>query len=237
MIKSRIAVAGALLAAAGAANAAGLTVTPTIATDYDFRGVSQTEATPDRGDVLPFDPAFQLGATYAFESGLYASIWGSNVDFSYDDGEGGTVNSKPDIEIDYSVGFAGGDAAESFGYDLGVIYYTYPSASSYNTFEVYAGLSKGIFSGKLWYSDDYASTNNSGFYLEGNAGIPLPMDFTLLAHVGMADLQHSDSVTDYSIGVGKSFGNFATNLKFIDGTDHYDGRFVFSVSTTLPWAE
>jgi uncharacterized protein (TIGR02001 family) len=235
MIKSRIAVAGALLAAAGAANAAGLTVTPTIATDYDFRGVSQTDSNADRGDVLPFAPAFQLGANYSFESGLYAGIWGSNVEFS--DGEGGEL-SKPDFEIDYTLGFAGGDAAESFGYDVGVTFYTYPSAGSFNTWEVYAGISKGMFSGKLWYSDDYFSSNDSGYYLEGNVAVPLPMDFTLLGHAGISDGDYySDSITDYSIGVAKSFGNFATNLKFVDGTDHYDGRFVFSVSTTLPWAE
>ena len=53
MIKSRIAVAGALLAVAGAANA-GFTVTPTIASDYDFRGVSQTDPTQD-GDIA-FQP-------------------------------------------------------------------------------------------------------------------------------------------------------------------------------------
>ena len=76
MIKSRIAVAGALLAVAGAANAGTFTVTPTIATDYDFRGVSQTN--PDQDGM---DPAFQLGGTYAFDNGVYAGIWGSNVDY------------------------------------------------------------------------------------------------------------------------------------------------------------
>jgi uncharacterized protein (TIGR02001 family) len=235
MIKSRIAVAGALLAAAGAANAAGLTVTPTIATDYDFRGVSQTNANPDRGDVVPFEPAFQLGANYNFDNGLYAGVWGSNVAFS--DGEGGEL-SKPDFEIDYTVGFAGGDAKESFGYDVGATYYTYPSASSLNTVELFAGISKGYLSGKLWYSNDYQSSKDSGFYLEGNGAFPLPMDLTLLTHVGVTDGDFvADSIIDYSVGVAKNFGNFSTNLKFVDGSDHYDGRFVLSVSTTLPWAE
>src|SRR5215207_637046 len=103
MIKSRIAIAGALLAVTGAASAAGLSVTPTIATDYDFRGVSQTN--PDQDGI---DPAFQLGVNYGFENGLYLGLWGSNVDFGPGD---------PSVEVDYTVGFAGGDAAESFGWD------------------------------------------------------------------------------------------------------------------------
>ncbi len=231
MIKSRIAVVGALLAVTGAASAAGLTVTPTIATDYDFRGVSQTN--PDQDGI---DPAFQLGVNYGFENGVYLGLWGSNVDFGPGD---------PSIEIDYTAGYAGGDANESFGYDVGVTYYTYPSAGSINTAEIYAGLSKGWFSGKLWYSDDYYSTDNSGFYLEGNASIPLPVEgLNLLAHVGVFDMQHAKSVTDYSIGVGYNFGKFATTLKYIDGSDFIrdasddiDNHVVLTVSTTLPWAE
>ena len=103
MIKSRIAMAGALLATAGSAYA-DFTVAPTLVSDYDFRGVTQTLE----------DPALQLGLNYAHDSGFYAGLWGSNVDF----GPG-----KPDVEVDAFVGFAGGDAAETFGYDVGIVYY------------------------------------------------------------------------------------------------------------------
>ena len=95
MIKSRIAMAGGLLAVAGSAYA-DFSVTPTLTSDYDFRGVTQTLE----------DPAIQLGLNYNHESGFYAGLWGSNVDF----GPG-----KPNIEIDAFAGFAGGDAAETFG--------------------------------------------------------------------------------------------------------------------------
>ncbi|MEO8309510.1 MAG: TorF family putative porin [Pseudomonadota bacterium] len=231
MIKSRIAIAGALLAVTGAASAAGFSVTPTIATDYDFRGVSQTN--PDQHGL---DPAFQLGVNYGFENGVYLALWGSNVDFGPGD---------PSLEIDYTAGYAGGDAVESFGYDFGAIYYTYPSAGAGNTLEIYAGLSKGWFSGKLWLSDDYYSTGNSGYYLEGNAAIPVPSveGLSVLAHVGMFDMQHAGSVNDYSIGVGYNVGKFATTLKYIGGSDNVrdddslGNHVVLAVSTTLPWAE
>lgn len=234
MIKSRIAIAGALLAVTGAASAAGFSVTPTIATDYDFRGLSQTERDQDGSD-----PAFQLGVNYGFENGFYAGIWGSNVDFGPGD---------PNVEVDYTVGFAGGDAAESFGYDVGVTYYTYLGAGEGNSAEIYAGLSKGWFSGKLWYSNDYASTDDSGFYLEGNVAIPVPAleGLSVLAHVGYADGDFQDnafggSLTDYSIGVGYNVGKFSTTLKYIDGDApggaDWNNRVVLAISTTLPWAE
>jgi len=60
MIKSRITLAGALLAVAGAANA-GFSVTPTVTSDYDWRGISQTME----------DPAFQLGVNWTHDSGFY----------------------------------------------------------------------------------------------------------------------------------------------------------------------
>jgi uncharacterized protein (TIGR02001 family) len=222
MIKSRIAVAGALLAVAGAANA-GFSVTPTIASDYDFRGVTQTLE----------DPAFQLGLNYNHESGFYAGVWGSNVDF----GAG-----KPDIEVDLFTGFAGGDAAETFGYDLGIIYYAYPSASSLDTIEMYAGISKGWLAGKLWYSPNIASSSSSGWYVEGNATIPLPQNFSLLGHLGytFGDASWSGPLkdTDYSLGVGYAAGKFNLAAKWVDGDGALKGRnqVVVTVSTTLPWA-
>jgi uncharacterized protein (TIGR02001 family) len=239
MIKTRLVTAGALLALAGAAHA-DFSVTPTVASDYDFRGISQTAK----------DPAFQLGATYSHESGFYASVWGSNVDFG---------GSKPDVELDYILGFAGGDSEASFGYDIGAVYYTYVSAGSVNYPEIYAGISKGWFSGKVWYSPDVADTTS--WYTEANGSFPLPQDFSLSAHLGYSFGNYWDSLdskyVDWSVGVARSFGNFDASLKYIDGSDlvdldslgsafcqtqgvncnvfSTDKKVVLSVSTTLPW--
>jgi uncharacterized protein (TIGR02001 family) len=138
MIKSRLMVAGTLLAMSAAVSAE-VTVTPTVATDYDFRGISQTTK----------DPAFQLNLNYAHDSGFYAGVWGSNVNFGPGD---------PNVELDLFAGFAGGDAEASFGYDVGAVYYSYPSASPANYTELYAGITKGWFGGKFWFSPDIADT-------------------------------------------------------------------------------
>jgi|SRR6478736_1000022 len=223
MIKSRITLAGALLAVAGAANA-GFTVTPTVTSDYDWRGVSQTME----------DPAFQLGVNWTHDSGFYVGAWGSNVDFG---------TSKPDFEIDAFAGFAGGDATESFAYDVGVNYYGYPDGGSAAFTELYAGITKSIFGAKLWYSPEYGAGTKSAMYAEGNVNYPLPSGFSVLAHVGYSfgkTFSDSDSeYVDYSAGVGYAVKNINLTLKYVNSNDLNGlGRnaWIGSISTTLPWA-
>jgi uncharacterized protein (TIGR02001 family) len=230
MIKSRIAASAALLALAGAAHAGSFSVTPTIASDYDWRGVSQTDPDQD-GDV-----AFQLGGTYSFDNGFYLGAWGSNVDFGPGD---------PNLEIDYYAGFAG--MTDSFGYDVGVNYYSYPGASDGNFFEAYAGISKEWFAAKLWISPKYAGDfgDDPGYYLEANVNYPIAAveGLSFLAHLGYtagdgAENVFGDTYMDYSAGVGYSYNNFNLAVKYIDtdidGQDR--GAVVASISTTLPWA-
>src|SRR5262245_32928497 len=112
-----------LLSAAGAAQA-GVSSTWTLTNDYDFRGFSQSAK----------DPAIQASLDYAHDSGWYIGAWASNVDFG---------TSDPDIEVDYYTGFTFGDAAEGVGFDLGLVYYTYPSESDANYLEAYASAAHG----------------------------------------------------------------------------------------------
>ena len=233
MIKSRIAMAGALLAVAGAANA-GFEVTPAITTDYDWRGISQTN--PDQDDDLK--PAFQLGLNYAFDNGFYLGGWGSNIDWGPGD---------PNVELDFFGGYAGG-SDETFNYDLGVNYYSYPSAGSSNFVELYAGISKGWFSSKLWYSPEFAGkhTSESAFYLEGNVSVPLPQGLSALGHVGHSFGNYfktygptggiGKSYSDWSVGLGYDINKFSLSVKYVDGSDGLNGRFIGMISTTLPWS-
>jgi uncharacterized protein (TIGR02001 family) len=236
MIKKALLAACPLLLAAPVTQAVEWSVTPTIVSDYDFRGITQTAG----------DPAFQIGATVTGESGLYGFGWASNIDEdSYPDA---------DFEVDLGFGFAGGDSETSFGYDLGVTWYTYPGNSDFNYFEVSAAVTKNWFMAKLWYSPEFAGVDDaSAYYIEGNGTFPLPQDFGLVVHLGYSGGDFWDDADseyfDFAVGVTKSFGNFDLALKYIDGSDleALDGtpddiftsesKFVLSVSTTLPWGE
>jgi uncharacterized protein (TIGR02001 family) len=228
----RILAALGLLSAAGAANAE-LSSTWTLTNDYDFRGSSQSAK----------DPAVQASLDFAMDSGWYIGAWASNVDFG------------PDVDVDYEVdvytGFSGGEE-DGLGWDVGFVYYAYPDESDFNYPEIYGTLSYGIFSGGLYYSNDWVNSGENSMYLTVDAGIPLPRDFALNLHAGYSFGDFFDDAdakyVDYSIGVGYTIGNFGLELKYVDTdlsgdediTDdvfNTEGRVIFNVSTTFPWDE
>jgi uncharacterized protein (TIGR02001 family) len=107
-----VALCGALMTAALPSTAsAQLTGTASLTSDYVWRGSSQTRE----------DPAVQAGLKYAHASGLYASVWGSNVKFRPDNGAG--------TELDLAVGWAG-KIADDWALDAYLLRYQYPSADT-----------------------------------------------------------------------------------------------------------
>lgn len=220
-----------LLGAATAANAE-VSSTWTLTNDYDFRGASQSAK----------DPAIQGSIDYAADSGWYVGAWGSNVDFGDD----------IDYEVDLYTGFSGG-VEDGLGWDVGFVYYAYPDDSDANYPEIYGKLNYGLFSGGLYYSNDWINSGENSIYLTGDVSVPLPQDFSLNLHAGYSTGDYfSDLHTeyfDYSVGVGYTVGNFDLGLKYVDtslddgdewfsGDDinNTEGRVIFSISTTFPWA-
>lgn len=242
----RILAALGLLSAAGAANAE-VSATVTAASDYIYRGITQTSE----------DPALQASVDYANESGWYIGAWGSNVDF----GPGDPAN----IEVDFYTGFSGGEE-DGLGWDVGITYYTYPDESDYNFPEIYGKLSYGIFSGGLFYTNDWLNSDVDSLYLNGGISVPFADAFTFNVSAGYSfgdayedidvselgdgsDLRNTDYF-DYSIGVGYTLGNFELALSWIDTTldsgdplfssddvFNSEGRVVFTIATTFPWAQ
>ena len=91
------------------------------ASDYIWRGMTQTDG-----------PAMSGGFDYEAESGFYAGIWGSNVNFN--DGAGS--------ELDYYFGY--GFEVNGIGVDLGYVAFDYPENNTGLDFEeVVLGLSMG----------------------------------------------------------------------------------------------
>jgi len=227
-----------------AAQAAEFSFTPTLTNDYDFRGISLSNQ----------EPALQLSFDVAFDSGLYGFVWGSNTDFGV---------PGVDTEIDFAVGY-GNSINDRFSYDLGIVMYTYIGGSEFNYPEIYAGVEAAVsesftVGGKLWYSNDYAASDEAGTYVEVNATYALPIwDMGLTLHAGYSAGDYWDlvedrngnpvgSYVDYSVGLTKDVGNLSFALKYVDGSDlddvpgsnlnSTDRRVILSLSTTLPWAE
>lgn len=181
--KIAIAVGAAVMGLSGIAQAE-LSANIGATSNYLWRGVSQT------GD----EAAISGGIDYANESGFYAGNWISTL---------GETNGE---ELDLYAGFSG--EANSIGYDVGVIYYAYPSGEDADFTEIYGSLSFGPVSGGIAYTVDKESgVDENDLYYHLSAGTDLGDGWSLSGTVGYYDMEADDM--DYSHGqidVSKSMG-------------------------------
>jgi len=190
-----------------------------LTSDYYFRGVSQTNN----------DPAIQGGFDWSHDSGVYAGVWASNVDF----GDATT------LEADLYAGISG--EASSLGYDVGLIYYYYDDVSGTGSkpYEVYINGSYSVLSVGYAYSPKFFSDEES-HYISAGLDFELPSEISLSASVGrsLGDAYGNDEFTDYKIGVSKSLGGLDFDLSYV-GNDHdsnadtYDNKVIFTVSKSF----
>lgn len=186
----------------------------TIASDYRFRGISQTFR----------QPALQGGLDYAHSSGFYLGNWNSNVSgISYPNGAG--------LEMDLYGGYK-----KSIGdvtLDVGTLYY-YPAArwvsgasnGKLDNWEVYGGASWKWLSAKVSYSlSNYFGLNNGAatnffarrdggaalstrgdskgtLYFDVSANYEVIPKLTLNLHIGYTDVKNYNELDymDYKLG-------------------------------------
>ena len=171
------------------------------ASDYVWRGMTQSDG-----------PAIQGGFDFEDESGFYAGIWGSNVNFN--DGAGS--------ELDYYAGY--GFSLGEVGVDIGYIAFDYPQNQTGLDFEeTYLGLSLG----------DLGLTLASGL-----DGAP---DYTevsyALGSVSLAYGEYDDYGDNITVSYSFSCGSYEYGVTAYDFSDsgygaEEDGIY-FSISTSL----
>jgi len=194
----------------GAAVAEGPEISGNVAitSDYRFRGISQSDR----------DPALQGGFDYAHESGFYVGTWASSIDFGTSD----TGGSGGSVEWDFYGGF-GKDINDNMSFDVGYIYYYYPSHNwsvDLNYQEFYGSLSFYGATVGVVYSDDYFQQTEDFWYFYGDYGLPLGDIFSLDAHVGFNDADDAfgtgGSYLDWSVGVSASAVGLDFSLAYVD---------------------
>lgn len=222
LLTSLILVALAAPSVAMAEDASPVSVNVGFTTDYIFRGISQTSASP----------AIQGGVDYAHDSGFHAGVWASNVSWISDF----TPGISSSLEVDTYFGF-GNSFAEDFSYDVGYVRYNYPGSNypvgyvKADTDEVYGSLGYKWFTAKYSYGlgkflgvSGAAGTN----YIELGASVPLAdSGFTIDAHIGkqtykgnaadaLALAGTTPTYTDYKLAVSKDFGDYSFALAYTD---------------------
>lgn len=214
-------VSASVLAAAMLAPAAHAEVTANVAltTDYVWRGVSQN---------TDESPALQGGFDYGHESGFYAGVWGSNVQFGGDES----------LELDLYGGW-GTELESGLGLDFGVIRYSYhggTNASDLDFTEFYAGVSYAGF------GFTYSVGDELGDQFEASYGYDFE-SVSLAVAYGNYDVSGDDDDYDYySAGVSGSFGGesdigwdisyygTSSDAEALFGSDISDDRVVFTIS-------
>lgn len=124
--------------------------------DYVWRGSSQTREAP----------ATQASIKYSFDSGIYASVWGSNVKYLPTNG----ASSEFDLALGYR-----GVITPAWQTDLALVRYQYPDADTdLNWNEFNANLIwQEKYSLSVGYSPDAMASATQGTWVQLGAQIPL----------------------------------------------------------------
>ena len=218
-----------------------------IASDYRFRGISQTYT----------GPAIQGGVDYAHASGLYLGNWNSNVSSILFSGGSG-------IEMDFYGGWK--KSFGDFGLDIGSIYYYYPNAefntntgsaggsAEFDNWEVYIGGTWKWLSAKLYYAlDDYFGLGNvqagDGYFLHKDTGAPLggkgdsngttyidlgvtyPVSdkLSIVGHYGMLKVKNYGDLdyNDWKVGATYDLNGWVFGAAYVDSDASSDWYYTF----------
>lgn len=238
MKKTSIILSAALAAAAALPSLAfaddGLAYNIGAVSDYRYRGITQTR----------LKPALQGGLDYT-KGPFYLGAWASTIKWIKDAGTISSVDTgSANLEVDLYGGYKG-EIAKDVGYDVGGLFYWYPSnkygnidgGTNANTFEVYGAITSGVFTAKYSHSlTSLFGTGGSGGlpkstgsgYLDLSATFDLGSGFSVTPHFGHQEVRHYGAATynDWSVTLTKDFGGGFTGTAAIVGTDADKDLFV-----------
>lgn len=208
-----------------------------IASDYRFRGVSQTDK----------EVALQGGVTISHESGAYVGFWGSNL-------AGWGTFLGANLETDIIAGFKF-PVAEGATLDVGVTYYMYPGGlDTTDFFEPYIKLSGTVGPATLTAGVAYAPKQEAlgrvypnaasqdptsgiptfpgdkedNLYVSGDAVVAIPdSPISLRGHIGYSDgndglgpngtsLAPTGKYWDWALGADLTFKGLTLGVSYID---------------------
>jgi uncharacterized protein (TIGR02001 family) len=181
-----------------------------LTTNYIYNGISQTSNLP----------ALQGGFAYTFlKTGIYFSIWGTNVYFIDNRGNKVTAELDPSVGITNKVG-------EHFSYDFNVARYIYPGANNNDYYEYSIYLVWHFITSQITYSNDDFATGKSGYYYNLGFLFDVPPkyffnlnDINLSGGIGYSNLPDNvglHSYKDYNVMLSKTFGRYRISLQWTD---------------------
>ena len=148
-----------------------------IVSDYRFRGVSLSQG----------EPAAQLTASYDHNSGWYAGLFGSNVQFD--------PGSSREAQLTGFTGFAR-RIGSGLSVDAGASFSTFSGGENYNYLELQAGVTASALAARLYFAPNYFEQGLSTLYGELNGSHRLADRLKLVAHGGVLKVSGSGDGLD-----------------------------------------
>tara|TARA_R110002072_G_scaffold156566_8_gene307086 strand:+ start:702 stop:1394 length:693 start_codon:yes stop_codon:yes gene_type:complete len=193
-----------------------------LTSNYIYRGVSQTDG----------GPAISGGFDVADDSGLYAGVWGSSVDFGDD----------TTMELDLYGGYA--TTLGSWDLDIGGIFYGYPDSPSaggdQNFWEIYAGVGHALgplaWDAKLSWSPDFYLESGPATYIETGLTYEFAAGIAIDARIGASSFDDVPAADyeDYQIGVsGTILETLGWDVRYHALSDDGDDSVVLTISQSF----
>jgi uncharacterized protein (TIGR02001 family) len=187
------------------------------ATNYIFRGISQTDN----------NPAIFGKAMVSYQD-FYVGVGGENVDFSH----------RNEGEYDLSAGWK--PTFDDFNFDLGMIRYGYIDQPAYvdaDTDEFKAAVSHAFgpahFGAAVFYTPNYFATDSDGIYSEANVAYKIIDNLSASAAIGRQHIGIGGSYDtwniggDYSIiksGDYSNIKNVVVDLRYYDTDENHSNK-------------
>ena len=174
-------------------------------TDYVWRGVTQSDG----------DPAAQLGGDIAFDSGIYAGLWGSTIDIN----NGG--DRQRDTELTYYLGYSH-DVGSRWALSVSVVVYTYPGQTGVVDYNYEEVMLTTNYDDRFWleyaYSPDLYNTGFDSHNVELFTEWPAGMHLIVGAGAGYYDVSNlvGDGYSYWELGVTRPIGRFDIDLRYHD---------------------
>ena len=185
-----------------------------VASDYVFRGVSQTKE----------NPAISGGVDFTYKS-VYLGVWTSNLDFKpFGDRD---TNEEIDLYGGYKT------TLSTVSLDVGFIYYGYVNqpkgGPSVDYLEGYVKATKAFgpvtLGGGFYYSPDFTGETGDGEYFEGNAAWAIDKKWSVSGAIGRQEIEKVAGYTTWNLGVSYAITDaLALDVRYYDTDEHGFGK-------------
>jgi uncharacterized protein (TIGR02001 family) len=224
----------------------------TFATDYSYRGISQTQRQVAFQPFLTYETPSVASETAS--ASAYLGAWASNVYFP---------NTNTAAEVDIIAGVRGKTLGDKLTFDLGYIRYNYPGSDNalmfgFNEIGLVVGYDFGAVavSGAVRYSPNFFANSGNAWYKWAQVVVPLPfiqinenVTFKLFGTIGNQSVERyvnygipNDNYWDWQLGATATVWGVDLTLAYTDtnidvagclNTYNCAARVVFSISKTF----